>query len=838
LISHLVLLKRRWRRIFSRTRWVARLLNRDLSAPHSDEPGLIIIQVDGLARDQLEKAIKSGRMPFLKRLISQGHFDRMSFYSGLPSTTPAVQAEVMFGAKCAVPAFQFLHRKSGRTVLMYEQEWAKRISDELSKEHSPLLQGGRSYSNIYAAGAAEARFCAETMDLANVLEMTRPWKLAVVFMLYGFTILRILGLAILELFIALYDMVRGLAGQQHWRAELHCIPSRIGVSIVMREWLRIMFKLAIAEGTPIVYGNFLGYDEQAHRRGPSSDFAHWGLKGIDDMIRDIFRAAHTSDVRDYEVVIFSDHGQEHTEIFENARGITIQEAVTRAFASGPLQGRSVRGLDDYQGHGPETDQRGRRLLRMKKGQQTPPQATPDELLHGIIVTALGPLGHVYLPVELSDDELCSHARALVDQEKVPLVIVRNQHSQVVAHNARGRFSLTDNAADIFGADHPFLVEIAADLMRLVNHPDAGDLILSGWNPDQMPSTFVQENGAHGSIGYQETRGFALLPHTLPIHYRQSPNHERYIRGVDLYRAAWRFVHHDQPLSSHPTHDDLDQLIHNASSQPKLDHLPTLRVMTYNIHSCIGVDGKIRPERIISVIKSCGADIIALQEVDAGKARTRGHEQAKMIADALAMSHHYYAISDWSGEQYGLAIVSRFPIEHIKSGYLTPANHRTRSEPRGAHWVKVETPQGHVNVINTHFGLRREEREQQTQLLLGDDWLKQIPADEPIVLCGDFNAGPKSDIYKQLARTLMDVQTFSPHHRPRATFASILPVRRIDHIFVSKHFEVRAAHRPRTPTAKVASDHLPVCASLTPRAVQKNSAASSSEPSQSLPSTIL
>ena len=69
-------------------------------------------------------------MPFLKKLVDRGHFEELSFYSGLPSTTPAVQAEVMFGARCAVPAFQFLDRESGKTALMYEQEWAKRIGGQ------------------------------------------------------------------------------------------------------------------------------------------------------------------------------------------------------------------------------------------------------------------------------------------------------------------------------------------------------------------------------------------------------------------------------------------------------------------------------------------------------------------------------------------------------------------------------------------------------------------------------------------------------------------------------------------------------------------------------------
>lgn len=812
MISRLVLSKRRLRRFFSRTRWVSKLLNRGVSTSRSDEPGLVIIQIDGLSRSQIDAAMANGRMPFLRKLIERGHYDRLSFYSGLPSTTPAVQAEVMFGVRGAVPAFQYLHRESGQTVLMYEQAWAQRIGEQLSKGHQPLLEGGRSYSNIYAAGADEARFCAETMDLASLAQMTQPWKLVIVFMLYGLTMLRIVGLALLELFIALLDMVKGLVGQQHWRAELMCIPSRVGVSIVMREWLRIMFKLAIAEGTPIVYGNFLGYDEQSHRRGPGSDFAHWGLKGIDDMIRDVFRAAHTSDARDYEVVVFSDHGQEHTEIFENRMGLDVQAAVTRAFATGPLSGRGVVGLDRYGGRGPETDQRGRRLLRMKRGRHEPPQATAKELANDIIVTALGPLGHVYLPLVLTDEEKNLYARSLVDVEGIPLVMFANQGGRLTAHNARGKWQLPEDVAEIFGPDHPFIAEAAGDLLRLAKHPDAGDLVISGWDHTRQPISFVHENGGHGSIGYEETRGFALIPHALHIHSRRAADGERYLRGSDLYRAAWSFAH-PQKQAGHIAVEHDEHAIERPGSRVARSRDESMRFMTYNIHSCIGVDGKLRPERIISVIKSCGADVIALQEVDAFRSRSRRHEQAKMIASALSMSHHYYAVSDWDGEQYGLAVISRFPMQPIQSGHLTASDSRRRSEPRGAMWVVIDTHCGPINVINTHFGLREEERTRQTEMLLGNDWLGSVLENEPVVLCGDLNAGPKSRVLRRFSRSLFDVQSGLSNHRPRATFASVLPVRRIDHILASEHFRVTGIIRPNSPTAKVASDHLPVCAAL-------------------------
>jgi endonuclease/exonuclease/phosphatase family metal-dependent hydrolase len=582
----------------------------------------------------------------------------------------------------------------------------------------------------------------------------------------------------------------------------------------MREWLRVMVKLSIAEGAPVIYANFLGYDEQAHRRGPESAFAHWGLKGIDDVIGDVFRDAHASEVRDYEVLVLADHGQERARIYEADHGRTIQESVVRAFARGPLAGRQVHGLDRSGYRGSEMDQRARRLLRSRRGRVPPAQPTPEQLSEAVIVTALGPLGHVYLPIKLDDDELAEYARALVKQEHVPLVLYRDGAGVVRAQNRRGAWRLPEDAMAVFGPRHPFLEEAVADMLKLAEHPDAGDLILSGWNSEEPPVTFVQENGAHGSIGVDEVRGFALVPHALHVRRRRGQNGEEYFRGEDLHRAAWRLVHPQRPMASEEilVHSEPHQ-VEGSCLRPSREQARMLRVMTYNIHSCIGLDGKVRPKRIAQVIRSSRADVIALQEVDANRPRSRRHDQARVIAEALAMSHHYYAISDWQGEQYGLAIISRFPLEHVQSGHLTAADRARRAEARGALWVEVATPAGRVQVINTHFGLRREERLRQTEILLGVDWIGGLAPYDPVVLCGDMNAGPRSPVCRALASKLIDAQVRSKHYRPRATFLSTIPVRRLDHIFVSPHFEVQGVMLPRSPTAVMASDHLPVCVDL-------------------------
>jgi endonuclease/exonuclease/phosphatase family metal-dependent hydrolase len=819
LIDKIVQLGRRWRRAVSRTRWTARFLHRPQGKP-SDTPGLILLQIDGLSRTQFEAALARGRLPNLRRLIRSGHYAPMSFYSGLPSTTPAVQGEVMFGVRCAVPAFQYLDRQRNTLVRMFDSPTAHAVSQKLAAQGGPpLLAGGCSYSNIYAGGAAEARFCAETLDNEPRRLLRNPVQLIAMIVLYFVKIVRVIGLALLEGVIAVGDMIRGIAGREDWRSELKFISSRVAVSIVLREYLRVSVKLAIDEGAPIIYANFLGYDEQAHRRGPDSWFAHWVLKGIDGVVGDVWRSARRSENREYEVIVFSDHGQERTLMYDRVCGRSIQQAVEQAFSAGPLAGKPVRPISHVRSRGAELHERSKGLLSRRRRRKKPVQRTEKTGgdLRGadeIVVAALGPLGHVYVPEKLSDEDRRGYAERLVTDDRVPLVLYCDDAGAVWGHNRRGRWRVSDDAPQVLGPDHPFLQETPGDLVDLCRHENSGDLVICGWDPAQEPVTFVGENGAHGGVGDDEVRGFALVPDGVEIAPRRTAAGETYIRGEDLYCAGRRFVHGDAGVTRHPRTE------HVAVGGGGAER-DTFRVMTYNIHSSIGLDGRVRPERILQVIRSAGADVIALQEVDSGRQRSRRDDQARFLADRLDMSHHYFAVLEDRGERYGLAVISRFPMHVVKTAHLTPADSRRRCEARGAMWVELDTPWGPVQLVNTHFGLTRQERLLQAAALAGEKWLGRMKSDQPVVLCGDLNAGPNSPPCRLLGEKLRDALRLNGGARPRATFPSLLSLRRIDHIFVSRHFDVEAVLQTRTPTAQIASDHLPVCidVSLRPHAAK-------------------
>jgi endonuclease/exonuclease/phosphatase family metal-dependent hydrolase len=233
-----------------------------------------------------------------------------------------------------------------------------------------------------------------------------------------------------------------------------------------------------------------------------------------------------------------------------------------------------------------------------------------------------------------------------------------------------------------------------------------------------------------------------------------------------------------------------------------------RIMTYNVHRCVGMDGRLDVARTAKVIASCRPDVVALQELDVGRARTGGVDQAHAIAQLLGMSFHFHPAFKVEEERYGDAILSATPIRLMKAGPL-PGSHAVRGlEPRGALWVKLELGGAEIDVINTHLGLVPHEQRAQAAALLGPEWMGHADCTDPAILLGDFNATSRHRAYQRLAERLRDAHRDRSGRRA-ATFPSRLPMLRIDHAFVSRSVKVTGVHVAGGALARTASDHLPL-----------------------------
>ena len=243
--------------------------------------------------------------------------------------------------------------------------------------------------------------------------------------------------------------------------------------------------------------------------------------------------------------------------------------------------------------------------------------------------------------------------------------------------------------------------------------------------------------------------------------------------------------------------------------------PKLRVASYNVHGCVGMDRQRSEARIAEVIAQLSVDIIGLQELDLSRRRSAGVDQTRMIAEQLGW-HSYFHPAMWrDDEHYGNAVLSRYPLTFRRGVELPGSAPFFCRENRAAIEMDVETNLGTVHIINTHLGLGWRERLLQAQMFTSAEWLAAIAGDAPLILLGDFNSLPGSRPYRALTQHLRDVRDLVRATRPIRTFPTWFPALAVDHIFVNGALQPLSLTVHRSSVARIASDHFPLVAEVAP-----------------------
>jgi endonuclease/exonuclease/phosphatase family metal-dependent hydrolase len=234
--------------------------------------------------------------------------------------------------------------------------------------------------------------------------------------------------------------------------------------------------------------------------------------------------------------------------------------------------------------------------------------------------------------------------------------------------------------------------------------------------------------------------------------------------------------------------------------------PSVRVVTYNIHTCVGVDRRYDPGRIAAVLREIDADIACLQEVDARRRIGRHAEQWAYLSEATGLRVILGGgIRNHRG-RFGNAILTRFPVLAARSLDLTVAGY----EPRGAIDADLLIGSRVLRVIATHFGLHAGERRLQANRLMsaiGEPLAANRRAADAVLLMGDLNEWRgRSGAIRAFDRRLGP----SPVAR---TFPSWMPVLALDRIYAEGPAVLRDVCVYRTPLARLASDHLPLVGDL-------------------------
>ena len=241
------------------------------------------------------------------------------------------------------------------------------------------------------------------------------------------------------------------------------------------------------------------------------------------------------------------------------------------------------------------------------------------------------------------------------------------------------------------------------------------------------------------------------------------------------------------------------------SELKPGHHVDVRIATYNIHRCRGIDRRTSPTRIADVLRDIDADVIALQEViGAGPA---GAGQAEEIGAALGMGWVMTTVRQLRRHLFGNVILSRFPITHHSHYELS---WRT-CEARACQRADLDLGQGRsLHVYNVHLGTAVLERRYQAPRLAS--YVHDHRVQGPKVILGDFNEWMRGLATRTLASLFQSVD-IKTHLQRRRTYPGIFPVLHLDHIYYEGDVDVRSVELPRTRKALIASDHLPLVANL-------------------------
>jgi endonuclease/exonuclease/phosphatase family metal-dependent hydrolase len=179
-----------------------------------------------------------------------------------------------------------------------------------------------------------------------------------------------------------------------------------------------------------------------------------------------------------------------------------------------------------------------------------------------------------------------------------------------------------------------------------------------------------------------------------------------------------------------------------------------------------------------------------------------------------MYYVIYPLVRYAKDDFGIALLSRYPLTLVRAANLPTLPDRKGLERRGAVWGDVRIGSATLHVVTTHLGLNERERRAQAQALAGADWLGAPEMKGPFVICGDFNSRPSQGAYKRLLDVANDAVGLLMGSGAPKTWPSVWPVFRIDHVFIPKTgARAERVTVERTPLARESSDHLPVVADL-------------------------
>ena len=476
----------------------------------TDVPGIVYLEIDGLAKPVLQRAMRDGNAPNMARWARETH-SLAEWETDLSSQTGASQAGILLGSNEDISAFRWVEKETATTMTCSAPADCAELERRLGTGIGLLVEGGASRGNLLSGEAEDVILTVSRMEeekksnpgyrafFANGDNATRT------LVLFGWEV-------ILEWVAALRAIRRDVQPRGH-RGGIYPLM-RGALCVFVRDLIVSGVLTDIMRGRPAIYATFSSYDEVAHHSGLERADTLEALRKLDDHFGQIERACHYAP-RPYEIVVLSDHGQTQGATFKQRNGYGLDELVERSLAQGDVSG--ISGGDEQSS-----------MVGLAVGEatgKTQKKAKNDVSDRDVVVMGSGNLGLVYLMEErrrLTLEEIEERHPELIPALRahphVGWLLVRSSEHGAVALGANGTHYLAQGRVE---GDDPlahFSPHAPQHLLRTDGFAHVGDIMVgSFYDPDlDEGCAFEELISFHGGIGGLQTRPFILHPKELEV----------------------------------------------------------------------------------------------------------------------------------------------------------------------------------------------------------------------------------------------------------------------------------------------------------------------------------
>jgi hypothetical protein len=492
-----------------------------------DRPGVLIVQLDGLSEPLLSWAVKAGNLPNLGRWVRTGSHAMVGWHTGMPATTPASQAGIMHGDATQVPAFRWYEKESRRLIVTNRPRDAADVERRISTGRGLLADGGASISNVFSGDAPTSLL---TFSNAGLPGRSARGYLTFVASPYGLA--RALVLSIGEMLKEVQQARRQRRRNVYPRVTRHAayVALRAVTNVVLRDLNVSLIAEQMSRGAPVIFCDFVDYDEVAHHAGPLRPESMQTLEGLDRVLGTLHRLAANA-ARRYEIVVLSDHGQSQGATFRQRYGEMLEDVVA-ALLRQPESADAVATPSDVAEElgrvnvllgGPA----GRDVRKDAEARACAPAPAHGgearaETAAPVVTVASGNLAMIYIADHT--ERLTLEDIAGIHPDLVPglarhpgvgFVVVRSGADGPVAIGQAGRHWLRDGRVDGIDPLARYGPNAARDLLAHQGMAHVGDLVVVSRLDagTEEVAAFEELVGSHGGIGGWQTEAILVHPAT-------------------------------------------------------------------------------------------------------------------------------------------------------------------------------------------------------------------------------------------------------------------------------------------------------------------------------------